>query len=65
VTLRWLIQQDGVIAIPRTSKEKNARSNFAISDFALSDDEMARISALASPSGRLVNLAMAPEWDKD
>lgn len=66
ITLRWLVQQDGVIAIPRTAKEANARSNFEIFDFSLSDDEMTRISALASPRGRLVNPAgMSPDWDRD
>jgi diketogulonate reductase-like aldo/keto reductase len=66
ITLRWLLQQDDVIAIPRTSKEANARSNFEIFDFSLSDAEMAQISALADPHGRLVNVdGVAPDWDQD
>ena len=55
VTLRWLIQQDGVAAIPRSSREAHAEANLAIFDFALSAAEMAEISALAHaarPSGR-------------
>ena len=65
VTLRWLIQQDGVTAIPRSSREGNARANFAIFDFALSADEMAEIAGLARPDGRLVNPAgFAPDWDR-
>jgi diketogulonate reductase-like aldo/keto reductase len=63
VTLRWLVQQ-GVIAIPRTTKEHRARENFDIFDFELSDDEMARISALGSPQGRLGDwLDPALQWD--
>jgi diketogulonate reductase-like aldo/keto reductase len=52
VTLRWLIQQQ-VIAIPRTAKPERAAENFDIWDFALSEEEMTRIHALARPDGRL------------
>lgn len=45
VTLRWLIQQD-IIAIPRTTKVSRAEESFDIFDFALTDEEMARIDAL-------------------
>ena len=65
VTLRWIIQQ-GVIAIPRTAKESRAAENFDIFDFELSADEMARISALARPHGRLGDwLDAAFHWDQD
>lgn len=63
VTLRWFIQQ-GVIAIPRTSKEARAEENFAVFDFQLADDEMARIHALARPEGRLGDwIDSAFRWD--
>ena len=65
VTLRWIVQQ-GVIAIPKTSKERRAAENLDIFDFALTDDEMARIHALARPDGRLGDwLDAAFEWDQD
>ncbi len=64
VTLRWLIQQDGVVAIPRSSRAAHANANFEIFDFALSDAERAEIAALARPDGRQINPAgMAPRWD--
>lgn len=63
VTLRWLVQQDGVIAIPRSSKHRHIAEALDIDDFELSEDEMKRISALAAPQGRLVNLSWAPDWD--
>jgi diketogulonate reductase-like aldo/keto reductase len=64
VALRWLIQQERVAAIPRSSREANAKANLAIFDFALSADEMAEIAALAKPGRRFVNPAgMAPQWD--
>lgn len=65
VALRWLIQQD-VIAIPRTAKEHRARENFDIFDFELSPDEMAPISALGSPEGRIGDwLDPAFRWDPE
>ncbi|MDX1607501.1 MAG: aldo/keto reductase [Candidatus Competibacterales bacterium] len=64
VTLRWLLQQDGVSAIPRSSSERRAESNFAVSGFSLSDEEMAEIHALARPDGRMVDPAdMNVSWD--
>jgi diketogulonate reductase-like aldo/keto reductase len=64
VTLRWLIQQEGVCAIPGSSKEANLRANFDIFDFELSEEEMADIDSLGSPKGRIVNpTGTAPAWD--
>lgn len=63
VALRWLVQQEGVIAIPRTSKEERVRANLSVFDFALTDDEMAEIHGLARPEGRLVDPGWAPAWD--
>jgi 2,5-diketo-D-gluconate reductase B len=64
VALRWLIQQDVVAAIPRSSREAHAKANLEIFDFTLSDAEMTEIAALAQPGGRRVDPAgMAPSWD--
>jgi 2,5-diketo-D-gluconate reductase B len=46
VALRWLIQQEKVVAIPKAASEDHLRSNFDIFDFDLSDEEMGRIFAL-------------------
>jgi 2,5-diketo-D-gluconate reductase B len=46
VALRWLIQQEKVVAIPKAASEDHLRSNFDILDFELSDEEMERVSAL-------------------
>ncbi|WGM31288.1 aldo/keto reductase [Brevundimonas sp. NIBR11] len=65
VTLRWLVQQ-GVVAIPRTQKPERAAENFDIWDFQLSDEEMARIHALARPDGRLGDwLDKDFRWDQE
>ncbi|HTK84947.1 MAG TPA: aldo/keto reductase [Patescibacteria group bacterium] len=64
VTLRWLIQQGNVAAIPKAASEKHLKENFEIFDFKLADDEMKRIHALAAPDGRLIDPEWAPAWDK-
>ncbi len=64
VTLRWLVQQDGVAAIPKAGSEKHMRENFEIFNFTLDAAEMKEISNLARPDGRLVSPDFAPKWDK-
>lgn len=47
VTLRWLVQQ-GVSAIPRTSRVERLSENFAVFDFELTPGEMAEIFAIGA-----------------
>jgi diketogulonate reductase-like aldo/keto reductase len=54
VALRWLIQQN-VAVIPFSSKPGRIADNFDVFDFALDDDEMARIAALKREGGRVAN----------
>jgi diketogulonate reductase-like aldo/keto reductase len=64
VALRWLIQQPGVAAIPRTSKPERLRENLDVFDFQLTALEMQRISRLKHPSSRLINEpGWVPLWD--
>jgi diketogulonate reductase-like aldo/keto reductase len=62
--LRYLVQQN-IVVIPRTSKVGRLKENAAIFDFAFSKSEMAEISALAHPGGRVVDWAFSgpPNWD--
>lgn len=63
VALRWMVQQ-GFIALSKTATPSRVAENAAIFDFALSDAEMATISALARPDGRIVSPeSLAPAWD--
>ena len=57
VALRWLVQQDGVAAIPKASSREHLASNLAVFDFELTEAEMARVGA-RSPGikTRLYNL---------
>ena len=43
VALRWLLQQEGVVAIPKTGRRDRLRENLDVFDFELSDAEMERI----------------------
>jgi 2,5-diketo-D-gluconate reductase A len=45
VVLRWHLQHDCVV-IPKSSNPERMRDNFAVFDFGLTDEEMARIDAL-------------------
>ena len=63
VTLRWLVQQNGVAAIPKAASEKNARSNLDIFDFALTSEEMARIDGLAQGHRIVDPEGWSPVWD--
>ena len=62
VTLRWLIQQDHVGAIPRSSNPARQAENIDILDFTLSGDEMAAIHRLAE-GRRYSDYDFAPDWD--
>lgn len=64
VALAWLLAQDDVIAIPRSSKIERVMENWKAQDIRLSDAEIAEIHAMARPDGRLVKLdGLAPDWD--
>lgn len=62
VTLRWLVQQDNVGAIPRSSRPENMRANLDIFDFELSKEDMAAIHGLARGE-RYSRFDWEPEWD--
>jgi 2,5-diketo-D-gluconate reductase B len=64
VALRWLVQQDDVIAIPKTSQPQRLKENLAVFDFRLTDAEMDQISGMAEPNSRLINEPQwVPRWD--
>jgi diketogulonate reductase-like aldo/keto reductase len=64
IALRWLVQQGNIIPIPRSSNPERMAANLAVFDFALTDEEMKRISALKRPDGRIADpVGRAPAWD--
>ena len=64
VALRWLIEQENVIAIPKATQKTHIKNNFNIFDFKLSKEDKERIKKLQNKKQRLVNPEWAPQWDK-
>ena len=64
VVLRWIIQQ-GVVAIPMTTRRDNAMSNLNALTFELSKQDMDAISAIGTRQGRTIDPSwMAGRWDE-
>lgn len=64
ICLRWLVQQRGVVAVPRALEQQHIVENLDIFDFTLSDDEMRRLSALRKRQIRIADPPeRAPKWD--
>lgn len=62
VSLRWLIEQENVVAIPKASSEEHLRENIDIFDFQLSDEHFEAIDEIEKGK-RLVNPSFAPDWE--
>jgi 2,5-diketo-D-gluconate reductase B len=63
VALRWLIEQDIIAPIPRSSNPRRIAENLDVFNFGLTAEDMARIAALRRVDGRVANPAFAPAWD--
>jgi 2,5-diketo-D-gluconate reductase B len=62
VALRWLVQQERVVAIPGAVSVEQLRENLKVLEVTLASDEMAAISALARGT-RIVDPPHSPAWD--
>jgi 2,5-diketo-D-gluconate reductase B len=62
IALRWLIEQEQVVAIPRSSSEEHLKENIDIYDFALEDDDFYAIDDIQKGT-RIINPDFAPDWD--
>ncbi|MBB5405928.1 diketogulonate reductase-like aldo/keto reductase [Paraburkholderia atlantica] len=63
ILLRWLVQQPGVAAVPKSANPQRIGENIDVFDFSLDDEDLRRIAGLARPDGRKSKVAWAPEWD--
>jgi len=64
IVLRWLIQQDGVVALSRTTNPARIPANFDVFGFELSAEDMRAISRLAARDSRIVSpTGLSPAWD--
>ena len=62
VALKWLLDQDGVAAIPKASRAESQKTNLDALKVVLDDDDRKAISALPKDR-RCVNPGFAPDWD--
>ena len=62
VSLRWLIEQEQVVAIPKASSREHLEENLDIYDFVLEDDDFYAIDDL-DKTYRIINPDFAPDWD--
>ena len=64
VALRWLLQQERVVVIPKAATREHRRANYQVLDFELSADEMERISQLERGE-RLIDPPTVPDWEAE
>ena len=62
VALKWLLDQDGVAAIPKASRVESQQANLDALHIGLDDEDMKAIAALPKDR-RCVNPGFAPVWD--
>ena len=62
VSLRWLIDQENVCALPKATAPERIRQNLEVFDFSLSDEERQRIAELERGE-RTADPPWAPDWD--
>jgi 2,5-diketo-D-gluconate reductase B len=62
VALKWLLDQDGVAAIPKASRAESQKANLDALHVGLDDEDMKAIAALPKDR-RCVNPGFAPAWD--
>ena len=63
IVLRWHMQQEGVGAIPRTSRPERLAENLLVFDFELTRAEMDAISGLTGKGHRICDFEFSPQWD--
>jgi 2,5-diketo-D-gluconate reductase B len=62
VALKWLLDQDGVAAIPKASRAESQKSNLDALHVGLDDEDIQAIAGLPKDK-RFVNPAFSPVWD--
>jgi 2,5-diketo-D-gluconate reductase B len=62
VALKWLLDQDGVAAIPKASRAESQKANFDALDIGLDDEDIKAIAGLPKDK-RFVNPGFSPAWD--
>lgn len=62
IAIAWLLDQDGVIAIPKAARRESQKANLDALEIRLDDEDRAAIAALPKDQ-RYVRPAFEPDWD--
>jgi len=62
VALKWLLDQDGVAAIPKASRKESQKANLDAQNIGLDDEDLKAIVGLPKDK-RCVDPGFAPAWD--
>ena len=62
VALKWLLDQEGVAAIPKASRAESQKANLGALNVGLDDEDIKAIAGLPKDK-RCVNPGFAPAWD--
>ena len=63
VAIAWLLAQDDVVALPRSSSKDHLEDNLAAQDLELTDDQLATLDDLPKDE-RQIDPPFAPDWDE-
>ena len=63
IVLRWMMQQDDIIAIPKASSAEHLLQNISVFEFNLTDEEMQTINQLSGHDRRIVGAMPGAKWD--
>jgi 2,5-diketo-D-gluconate reductase B len=62
IAIAWLLDQEGIIAIPKAGRPESQKANLDALGISLDDEDRAAIAALPKDQ-RFVRPPFAPEWD--
>lgn len=63
IILRWMMQKDDIIAIPKSNNVKRLADNLNVFDFKLSKTEIEMIDAWRLENNRIVGINAGAKWD--
>ena len=64
IVLKWLVDQENVVAIVKSQTPQRIKTNFDIFHFELDPEDIKTLHALGRNQRRLIDPPFAPQWDK-
>jgi 2,5-diketo-D-gluconate reductase B len=65
IALRWLLDQEGVAVIPKSSSPARRRENLDLDDVVLTDNDRATVEFLSRRRERQIDPDWAPRWEPE